>query len=68
MYDFGQKDCFVCGENIGKAGLGWIIDGDNAPYDSLCFCLEHEPFFLDEIKIDWISRIKSKLGLIKPCS
>ena len=59
MYDFSEKSCEVCGKSFKKVYLGYIIDGINAPFDSLCFCNEHQPFFLDEIKRPWWRRFVS---------
>lgn len=41
MYDFGQKKCAICKKSIDKVGLSWIIERDNPPHDSLCFCEKH---------------------------
>lgn len=61
MYDFSQKNCEVCGDKIGSGEGGFnffIVEADNPPVDSICFCGIHPPIFLDECHIDWIGRIK----------
>ncbi len=53
--------CEVCNK---KDFINFEIVGDNPPFDSLFFCEEHEPIFLEDVSVDWFYRFKSRLGFV----